>query len=66
MRLSRSMVLAAVFGGLLPMVEAAADDPPKVGEQFPGLQFPVLGGEDLSSMAQFQGTKVLLIQFASW
>lgn len=42
--------------------------PPKQGEAFPLLRFPVLGGKkgETRTLAAWRGHKVLLIQFASW
>lgn len=46
---------------------APADyQPPKVGEVFPDLRFPVLGEDRLGAVSDYRGSKVLLIQFASW
>ncbi|KAA3608103.1 MAG: hypothetical protein DWQ01_13595 [Planctomycetota bacterium] len=50
-------------GGSLPFARAPV---PKVGEFFPTLEFPTLGGGESTSLAAFRGRKILLIQFASW
>ena len=59
------MLFASLLFSALTAVQAEAV-PPKVGEVFPDLEFPVLGQEDIGSLSDFRGSKVLLIQFASW
>lgn len=60
----------SLLTGCLSVVLAATTvlpgDPPTVGEAFPLLAFPSLEDGSLQTMAEFRGTKVLLIQFASW
>lgn len=52
--------------GCLFATEPLNDQPPKVGEVFPDLRFPVLGEDRLGAVSDYRGSKVLLIQFASW
>lgn len=52
---------------LLSALTLPADyQPPRVGEVFPDLRFPVLGEDRLGAVSDYRGGKVLLIQFASW
>ena len=39
---------------------------PKVGERHPDFTLPTIGDRTPVSLSNFQGKKVLLIQFASW
>ena len=55
-------ILAAVLLSSM----TSCDVPPKVGEVFPDLKFPALQESGLHSLSDYRGTKVLLIQFASW
>lgn len=57
-----SLLATALF--LAP--QPPASDPPGEGDLFPALELPLLGEAGLHSLADFRGTKVLLIQFASW
>ena len=60
------LLLAATLVAGSATFASAQDGPPKVGERFPALAFPNLETGELSSIADFEGTKVLLVQFASW
>ncbi len=51
---------------LTALTTPAEYQPPKVGEVFPDLRFPVLGEDRLGAVSDYRGSKVLLIQFASW
>ena len=44
----------------------AFQEPVKEGVYFPTLPFPLLGEDETASIKDFEGRKVLLIQFASW
>ena len=55
-----------IFASVLLSSMAFGDEPPKVGEVFPDLSFPALEESGLHSLSDYRGTKVLLIQFASW
>ncbi|MHC4820896.1 MAG: hypothetical protein ACYTDX_04150 [Planctomycetota bacterium] len=37
-----------------------------VGQIHPNYAFPTLASPDITSLSDFLGTKVLLVQFASW
>ena len=58
--------LASSLLAVLPALSVQDAGPPEVGEPFPALAFPQLGEEALTTLADFRGTRVLLIQFASW
>ena len=47
-------------------VAAAADYAPEVGQPHANLVLPKISDRQPVSLAQFRGSKVLLIQFASW
>ena len=51
---------------LLALNTPVESSPPRVGEVFPDLKFPVLGEDRLGTVSDYRGAKVLLIQFASW
>jgi hypothetical protein len=53
-----------LFGSTLPA--PAASYAPKVGERHPDFTLPTIGDRTPVSLSNFRGTKVLLIQFASW
>ena len=44
----------------------AASYAPKVGERHPDFTLPTIGDRTPTSLSDFRGKKVLLIQFASW
>jgi hypothetical protein len=44
----------------------AASYAPKVGERHPDFTLPTIGERTPTSLSNFRGKKVLLIQFASW
>jgi hypothetical protein len=44
----------------------AASYAPKVGERHPDFTLPTIGDRTPTSLSNFRGKKVLLIQFASW
>ncbi len=44
----------------------AATYAPKVGERHPDFTLPTIGDRAPTSLSDFRGKKVLLIQFASW
>jgi hypothetical protein len=45
---------------------SAASYAPKVGERHPDFTLPTIGDRTPTSLSDFRGKKVLLIQFASW
>jgi hypothetical protein len=45
---------------------SAASYAPKVGERHPDFTLPTIGDRTPTSLSNFRGKKVLLIQFASW
>ena len=38
----------------------------EVGQLYPNYAFPTLESTDVTALSSFRGTKVLLVQFASW
>ncbi len=59
------MTSSVLLALMLPWMASVAE-PPSVGQPFPLLEFPLLGEDRLTTLEEFEGTKVLLIQFASW
>ncbi|HHI81240.1 MAG TPA: hypothetical protein ENK02_14840 [Planctomycetes bacterium] len=62
------LVALGLFSFLLPSPLQGQSIPPRQGEAFPLLRFPLLGGKkgETRTLAAWRGHKVLLIQFASW
>ena len=67
------MSVTALLGGFLALsstvtstVAPAADYAPEVGQPHANFVLPNISDRQPVSLAQFRGTKVLLIQFASW
>jgi len=58
----------ALLLSVAPTQENSAQEnfAPKEGEVFPELSFPTLQGKGLTSLKDYRGQKILLIQFASW
>ena len=54
------MILGSTSG------DSAASYAPKVGERHPDFTLPTIGDRTPTSLSNFRGKKVLLIQFASW
>jgi peroxiredoxin len=50
----------------LVMTTAALAAPPKVGERHPDFTLPDTAIGKATSLSDFKGKKVLLVQFASW
>lgn len=61
----RRFLLLWVLGSLLTPAAGLADRI-VVGEPFPGLSFPALGGGEPRSIHDFRGTKLIAHVFASW
>lgn len=62
----RAVALAVPLVFMLGAASAQESLAPVDGEVFPEMSFPTLDGEGFSSLGDFRGKKVLLIQFASW
>jgi hypothetical protein len=64
-RILSVLFIAAV---LLPTATAASGAPAQteVGQPFPDLVFPTVDGESTVRLSDHRGTRVLLIEFASW
>jgi hypothetical protein len=64
----KSALTLAVLGILLGSTSGgeAAPYAPKVGERHPDFTLPTIGDRKPTSLSNFRGKKVLLIQFASW
>ncbi len=61
---ARLLVLALLT--LLPVVGRAHAGEPRVDETYPALRLPTIERDKTRSVHSFLGSKVLLIQFASW
>ncbi len=64
---------AAVLASTLVLASPAPAAPEEevgvgedVGQLFPDYAFPTLRSTDITRLSSFRGTKVLLVQFASW
>jgi peroxiredoxin len=65
----RKLTLTLVACGILfgsTAYSRAASYAPKVGERHPDFTLPTIGDRKATSLSNFRGKKVLLIQFASW
>ena len=65
----RKLALALVTCGMILGANSrgsAASYAPKVGERHPDFTLPTIGDRTPTSLSDFRGKKVLLIQFASW
>ena len=65
----RKLALALVTCGMIlgsTSRDSAASYAPKVGEKHPDFTLPAIGDRTPTSLSNFRGKKVLLIQFASW
>ena len=63
-RLLTIVLLAALLAPLAPSRATAGE--PDIGDPFPELRLPTIDGRETVSLQALRGTKVLLIQFASW
>jgi hypothetical protein len=65
----RKLILTLAACGILlgsTSLAGAAPYAPKVGERHPDFTLPTIGDRKATSLSNFRGKKVLLIQFASW
>ena len=62
----KKLALALAACGLILGSASAAPYAPKVGERHPDFTLPTIGDRTPTSLSDFRGKKVLLIQFASW
>ena len=62
--LTTPALLAAL--ALAPATKPATGEDVAVGRPYPQLVLPTLDGSRATSLADFRGQKVLLIEFASW
>ena len=59
-------LFALVISIAIPNAATAAPAQTAVGEPFPDLVFPTVDGESTVRLSDHRGTRVLLIEFASW
>ena len=64
-KLALALATCGVFLGSTARASAGSYAP-KVGERHPDFTLPRIGDRTPTSLSDFRGKKVLLIQFASW
>ncbi len=65
-KLSVTTLLCGFLGLASATAAPAADYAPEVGQPHPDFVLPKISDRASVSLSDFRGTKVLLIQFASW
>lgn len=59
-------LLALLCLGMMPLPAPAQGGLFQEGQRLPALVLPTIDGSETINLAELRGTKLLLIQFASW